>query len=214
VAEPAGGAAGRGPLQLSSLVSDLLGASARRLLKALGEGEADAAALAALADYGWRAPSEQWRDALGACQELDPVYRRLLKAALEELELLEKPMGRLDQEVAELLRSHQDQVQRLAEVAGLGVDSAQPIMAAVGATAATFPSEKGLSSWVGAWAFSSLPMAFDPSPERSGPQQIKTSDSTAASLPASIRRQKPFDPRHRTSVASVIGQHSVVEIIY
>jgi|SRR6516162_5741999 hypothetical protein len=29
---------------------------------------------------------------------------------LEELELLEKPMGRLDQEVAELLRSHQDQV--------------------------------------------------------------------------------------------------------
>jgi len=106
---------------------------ARRLLKALGEGETDAAALAALADYGWRAPSEQWRDALGACQELDPVYRRLLKAALEELELLEKPMGRLDQEVAELLRSHQDQVQRLAEVPGLGVDSAQPIMAAVGA---------------------------------------------------------------------------------
>ena len=54
---------------------------ARRLLKALGEGETGAAALAALADYGWRAPSEQWRDALGACQELDPVYRRLLKAA-------------------------------------------------------------------------------------------------------------------------------------
>ena len=133
MAEPAGGAAGRGPLQLSSLVSDLLGASTRRLLKALGEGETDAAALAALADYGWRAPSEQWRDALGACQELDPVYRRQLKAALEELELLEKPMGRLDQEVAELLRSHQDQVQRLAEVPGLGVDSAQPIMAAVGA---------------------------------------------------------------------------------
>ena len=72
-------------------------------------------------------------NALGACQELDPVCRRLLKAALEELELLEKPMGRLDQEVAELLRSHQDQVQRLAEVPVLGVDSAQPIMAAVGA---------------------------------------------------------------------------------
>jgi transposase len=41
-------------------------------------------------------------------------------------------------------------VQRLAEVPGLGVDSAQQIIAEVGATAATFPSPKQLSSWVGA----------------------------------------------------------------
>ena len=137
-------------IKLSSLVSDLLGVSARRMLKALAEGETDAAVLAALADHRLRATSEQLRDALGACQELDPVYRRLLKAALEEWELLENQIGRLDQEVADLLRSHQDQVQRLAEVPGLGVDSAQQIMAEVGATAATFPSEKDLSSWVGA----------------------------------------------------------------
>ena len=41
-------------------------------------------------------------------------------------------------------------MQRLAEVPGLGVDSAQQIIAEVGATAATFPSAKQLSSWVGA----------------------------------------------------------------
>jgi transposase len=41
-------------------------------------------------------------------------------------------------------------VQRLAAVPGLGVDSAQQIIAEVGATAATFPSGKHLSSWVGA----------------------------------------------------------------
>ncbi len=45
---------------------------------------------------------------------------------------------------------HQEAVQRLAEVPGLGVDSAQQIIAEVGPTAATFPSEKCLSSWVGA----------------------------------------------------------------
>ena len=44
----------------------------------------------------------------------------------------------------------QDAVERLAEVPGLGVDSAQQIIAEVGPTAATFPSEKCLSSWVGA----------------------------------------------------------------
>jgi transposase len=38
----------------------------------------------------------------------------------------------------------------LAEVPGLGVDSAQQIIAEVGPAAATFPSKKCLASWVGA----------------------------------------------------------------
>src|SRR5229473_4994607 len=52
--------------------------------------------------------------------------------------------------MASLLSQHQDAVKRLAEVRGLGVDSAQQIIADVGPTAATFPSQKCLSSWVGA----------------------------------------------------------------
>jgi hypothetical protein len=56
---------------------------------------------------------------------LNAVYRRLLKMALEELRLIEEQIGQLDQEMASLLSQHQDAVQRLAEVPGLGVDSAQ-----------------------------------------------------------------------------------------
>jgi transposase len=137
-------------IKLSSLVSDLLGASARRMLQALADGETDPAALAALADARLRATQQALRDALGACQQMSPVYRRLLQLVLEELRLIEKQMGQLDQEIADLLRSHQDQVRRLAEVPGLGVDSAQQILAEVGATAATFPSAGHLASWVGA----------------------------------------------------------------
>ena len=137
-------------IKLSSLVSDLLGASARRMLKALAEGETIPATLAALANRKLRATQEQLRDALGACVELNPVYRRLLKMALEELQLIEEQIGQLDQEMATLLSHHQDAVKRLAEVPGLGVDSAQQIIAEVGATAATFPSQGNLSSWVGA----------------------------------------------------------------
>jgi transposase len=139
-----------GHIKLSSLVSDLLGVSARRMLHALADGETDPAVLAALADGRLRATPEQLRDALGACQELNPTYRRLLKMALEDLYLIEKQIGELDREIAGLLRPHQDQVQRLAEVPGLGLDSAQQIIAEVGVTAATFPSEAHLSSWVGA----------------------------------------------------------------
>src|SRR5438270_5156136 len=135
--------------KLSSFVSDLLGASARRMLQALAEGETNPTALATLADERLRATPEQLCDALGACTDLKPVYRRLLKMALEQLQFLEQQIGQLDQELATLLHPHQDAVQRLAEVPGLGVDSAQQIIAEVGSTAATFPSEKQLSSWVG-----------------------------------------------------------------
>jgi transposase len=69
-------------IKLSSLVSDLLGVSGRRMLQALADGETDPAALAALADHRLRATPEQLRDALGACQDLHPVYRRLMKRAL------------------------------------------------------------------------------------------------------------------------------------
>ena len=69
---------------------------------------------------------------------------------LDEVVSIDKRIEQLNQEVANLLRAHEDQVQRLAEVPGLGVDTAQQIIAEVGAAAATFPSEKHLSSWVGA----------------------------------------------------------------
>jgi transposase len=137
-------------IKLSSLVSDLLGASARRMLKALAEGETNPAALAALADERLRATPEQLCDALGASADLKPVYRRLLKMILEQVQFLEQQISQLDQEMASLLSQYQDAVQRLAEVPGLGVDSAQQIIAEVGPTAATFPSKKCLSSWVGA----------------------------------------------------------------
>src|SRR5262249_30689946 len=71
-------------IKLSSLVSDLLGASARRTLKAVADGETNPETVAALADRGLRVTQEQLQDVLGVCRELNPVYRRLIKMALEE----------------------------------------------------------------------------------------------------------------------------------
>jgi transposase len=139
-----------GHLKLSSLVSDLLGASARRILQALAEGEKDAGVLATLADQRLRATSAQLGDALEASAEFNPVYRRLLQMMLKELNFLEEQIQELDQEMAGLLRTHEDAVQRLAEPPGFGVNSAQQIIAEVGAEAATFATAKKLSSWAGA----------------------------------------------------------------
>ena len=137
-------------IKLSSLVSDLLGTSAQRMLEALGEGETDPAALAALADQRLRATPAQISDALSAATDLNPVYRQLVRMALDELRLIEEQIRELDQEMARLPGPHQGAVERLAEAPSLGVDSAQQIIAEVGPTAGTFPSPKQLSSWVGA----------------------------------------------------------------
>jgi len=136
-------------LKLSSFVSDLLGVSARRMLKALAEGASDPASIAALADGRLRATPAQLQDALGACTQLHGVYRRLLKMVLEELKLLEEQLEQLDGEIATLLQDHQEAVQRLAEVPGMGVSSGVQIIAEVGARAEAFDSAKELCSWVG-----------------------------------------------------------------
>jgi transposase len=137
-------------LKVSSLVSDLLGLSARRMLRAVASGEADPATVAALGNARLHATQDELRDALGACSTLHPLYRRLLTMTLDELDVIDTHIRQLDEELATLLREHQEAVARLAAVPGLGVDSAQQIIAEVGPTAATFVSAKRLASWVGA----------------------------------------------------------------
>lgn len=135
-------------IKLTSLISDLFGVSGRRMLKALAEGETDPAAIASLAHYYLRATQEQLRDAVGACAQMHPEYRELLKLALEQLQLTEEQIDTLNRKLANLLEAHHGAVKRLAAVPGLGVDSAQQIITQLGPTAATFPTPKDLTSWV------------------------------------------------------------------
>lgn len=87
-------------LKLSSLVSDRLGTSARRMLQAVADGETNPATLAALAAPRLRATPQQLCDAFSACPTLHPVYRWLLKLALEELRVINDHLDQLDQQMA------------------------------------------------------------------------------------------------------------------
>jgi transposase len=136
-------------IKLSGCVSDLLGASSRRILEALSGGEQDAEKLADLADPGLRATREQLTDALAQAGQLTPAHRQILGLFLQRLDLIDTQIQTLDVTLAESLRQYQDAVRRLAEVPGLGPDSAQQIIAEVGPTAATFPSAPELAAWVG-----------------------------------------------------------------
>jgi len=136
-------------IKLSSHLSDLLGLSGKRMLQALADGETDPSRIAALVARGVRASQEQLCDALCAAATLSEPHRQILKLFLERLALLETQMDTLEKSVGQALREYEDSVHRLAEVPGLGADSAQQIIAEVGPHAATFPSPGQMASWVG-----------------------------------------------------------------
>jgi transposase len=68
---------------------------------------------------------------------------------LARLDLIESQMASLDRMMAEAMKAHEQTIVRLAELPGLGIDSAQQIIAEIGPQAAAFPSAAQLASWVG-----------------------------------------------------------------
>lgn len=134
-------------IKLSALVSDLLGSSGLRILHALAKGETDAERLALLGDDRLKCTKEQLVEALNGRSQ--PMHQQMLALQLERQKLLDEQIAKLNSLIAEAMKPHQDAVIRLAEVPGLGIDSAQQIIAEVGVTAGTFPSAAELTSWVG-----------------------------------------------------------------
>jgi transposase len=134
-------------IKLSIVVSDLLGVSGLRILRALAEGETDPRRLALLGDDRLRCSEEQLVDALTGRPQ--PMHREMLALQLERLQLIDRQIEKLNGLIAQAMKPHQETVIRLAEVPGLGVDSAQQVIAEVGVQASTFPSAAELTSWVG-----------------------------------------------------------------
>jgi transposase len=134
-------------IKLSSVVSDLLGASGQRILRALALGETDPARLVELGDKRLRASDAELKDALSG--QPQDIHRELLSLFLARFDLIESQMTSLDKMIAEAMKAHQDAIVRLAELPGLGIDSAQQIIAEIGPQAAAFPSAAQLASWVG-----------------------------------------------------------------
>jgi hypothetical protein len=133
-------------IKLSSVVSDLLGQSGRRMLHALIEGVRDPTQLAALGDRRLHASPEQLADALSG--RLTEAQRLVLKLYVKQIEQLEKHIEDLDAALAVALSPHQNAVKRLCEIPGVSIRTAQHIIAEVGPSAAVFASAGKLASWV------------------------------------------------------------------
>ena len=91
-------------IKVSSLVSDLLGTSARRMLQALGGRRNGSRRRSRRSRTRACAPRpSNCATPSARAPTLHPVYRRLLKLTLEELRVIEDHLGQLDQQMADLL---------------------------------------------------------------------------------------------------------------
>jgi len=73
----------------------------------------------------------------------------LLGLYLQQVELIDAQIAVLEREISAAMRPHQAAIERLADLPGVGVDSAHQIIAEMGPEAATFPSAGQAASWVG-----------------------------------------------------------------
>ena len=134
-------------IKLSSVVSDILGLSGRRILHALVDGISDPGELAALGDRRLRASKEELGDALWG--RLTDSQRLVLKMYLGQIEQIEKDMADLEKSLGSARSAVQDEIIRLCAHPGISTLAAQQIIAEVGPRAAAFPSAGDLASWAG-----------------------------------------------------------------
>jgi transposase len=139
-------------IKLGQVASDVLGLSGRLMLRALAEGEQDAAKLAELAQGKLKSKkAELWRALEG---RLTQVQRWVLAELLARLDELEAALTRVETRIGEEVKAHpdpfvQEAVELLDSIPGVGERTAQTIIAEIGVDMSRFPSEKHLASWAG-----------------------------------------------------------------
>jgi transposase len=134
-------------IKLSSVISDLLGVSGRRILRALAQGHTDPQELAELGEESLRCGRAVLADALTG--HVSPVHRTLLGQLLERIELIDRQSQELSRLSAQHMHRYQETILRLVELPGVGIEAAHQILAEIGPTAAAFGSGRQLASWIG-----------------------------------------------------------------
>ena len=134
-------------IKLSSLITEVLGASGRRILKALIAGESDAGALAALGGPRLKCSRQELRDALEG--RITSHHRFLVGQHLRMIEELEATVTAFDARIEAVLAPFRDAAERLMSLPGISDVAAQVILAEIGTDMSSFPTAGHLLSWAG-----------------------------------------------------------------
>lgn len=145
-------------IKLGAVISDLIGASGRRIIEAIIAGEADPHRLAALAERSLKASPKELCAALHG--RLREHHRFLLKLHLQQWEAIDAAIRQIDQQAASQIERMDKQeadgqppfcglIRRLCAIPGVSSLSATTILAEIGRDMSRFPTAGHLVAWAG-----------------------------------------------------------------
>lgn len=134
-------------IKLSSVVTDVMGQSGRKILNAIVAGEVDPDKLLALAGSRLKTDRAKIREALRG--RANAHHRFLLKLHLDQIDTLAAAIRSIDTEVGSNLEPFRSAVARLEGIPGVSELSAQIIVSEIGLDMSRFPTASHLISWAG-----------------------------------------------------------------
>src|SRR6266481_5794081 len=145
-------------IKLSSVISDIMGASGRRIIEAMIAGVRDPRRLAALANTRIKATPKQLYDALHG--RLTDHHRFLLTLHLRQWDNLDATIREIDQEVEARIARMDEEVKAdeapfrdliglLCTIPGVSTLSATTILSEIGRDMSRFPTAGHLVAWAG-----------------------------------------------------------------
>jgi len=136
-------------IKLSSVVSDMSGAVATKIIKALIEGEENVEELVKFHHGKMHCTKEELAASLRG--KLSAHHRFMLQTIKESIGEKERLITRLDEQIDRMLQENQLELDAklLETIPGVGKDGAAYILAEIGNDMERFPNEHHLASWAG-----------------------------------------------------------------
>src|SRR5262247_4866895 len=134
-------------IKLASVVTDVLGVSARAMLKALIAGTGTPDELAELAQRRMRRKRAALGEALTG--RVTAHHRFLLAQLLHHVEFLDDAIATCDRHIATLTAADGDALARLDTIPGVARRSAETVLAELGCDMSRFPTAGHAASWAG-----------------------------------------------------------------
>jgi transposase len=134
-------------VKLSSVATDVMGASGRDMMRALIVGVADPEAMAELARGKLRAKLPALKKALTS--RFREHHAFLLERMLAHIDDLEADIAAITQRIEAAIAPFEPQLVLLESIPGVGRHTAQVILAEIGTDMAVFPTAGHLASWAG-----------------------------------------------------------------
>lgn len=134
-------------IKLASVATDILGASGREILRALGDGEADPALLADHAKGKLRSKLPELQCALAG--SFGEHQRFMVKHQLAHIDFVETAIAQVSAESTARLQKEEAAIAHLDTIPGIGRSVAEALLAERGPDRSRFASTGHLASWAG-----------------------------------------------------------------